>query len=125
MAVLRHAENRRSETPNAIMTTLASPGQGGAELSVWRVDMQPGAAGPPHSFDVEQVWAMLDGAATVELDGETHRVARGDAVVMPAGVPRQVTADQHAGCAAIVAATAGGHAFHAGKDEPITPPWIS
>lgn len=125
MPVVRHAESRRSETPNAVMTTLASPTQGGAGQAVWRVDMEPATAGPPHLFDVEQVWTALDGAATVELDGETYQVESGDTVVMPAGASRRILADQQAGFAAIVAAPAGGHAYRDGDGEAITPPWVS
>ena len=44
MPVIRHADSRRTETPTAVMTTLASPSQGGAGQAVWRVDMRPGLA---------------------------------------------------------------------------------
>src|SRR5215469_9563384 len=67
MPVIRHADSRRTETPNALMTTLASPTQGGAGHSVWRVDMRPSQAGPLHAIDTEQVWTVLDGGATIEL----------------------------------------------------------
>lgn len=125
MPVVRHTESRRSETPNAVMTTLASPSQGGAGQSVWRVDMRPGSEGPPHTFTVEQVWTALAGAADVELDGETLRLEAGDTAVLPAGVPRQVRADRRAGLAAIVAAPAGGQAYRVGEDVPVTPAWVA
>ena len=82
MPLIRHADSRRTETPNALMTTLASPTQGGAGHSVWRVDMRPGQAGPLHAIDTEQVWTVLDGSATVELDGEAHTVGPGDTLVV-------------------------------------------
>jgi quercetin dioxygenase-like cupin family protein len=104
MPVIRHADSRRTETPNAIMTTLASPTQGGAGHSVWRVDMRPGQAGPLHAIDAEQVWTVLDGGATVELDGHFHAVGPGDTLVMSADMPRRVSADPAAGFAAIVVA---------------------
>jgi quercetin dioxygenase-like cupin family protein len=104
MPVIRHADSRRTETPNAVMTTLASPTQGGAGHSVWRVDMRPGQAGPLHAIDAEQVWTVLDGGATVELDGHSHSVGPGDTLVMSADMPRRVSADPAAGFAAIVVA---------------------
>lgn len=107
MPVIRAADSRRTETPNAVMTTLASPTLGGAGHSLWRVDMRPGAAGPPHAFDAEQVWTVLDGGATVEVDGEALALSPGDTVVLPAGVPRRVRADPEAGFAALVAAAPG------------------
>ena len=111
MHVIRHADNRRTQTPNAVMTTLASPTQGGARHSVWRVDMRPGQAGPLHAIDTEQVWTVLDGGATVELDGQVHAVEPGDTLVMPADAPRRVSADPEAGFSAIVVAPAGTRAY--------------
>ena len=60
--------------------------------AVWRVDMRPGQTGPLHAIDTEQVWTVLAGGATVELDGEVVTVEPGDTVVMPADAPRRVTA---------------------------------
>ena len=111
MTVIRHADCRRTETPNAVMTTLASPGQGGAGYAVWRVEMRPGQAGPPHAVDTEQVWTALDGGAAVALGGHTVTLAPGDTVIIPAGEPRQVRADPAAGFAAIVVAPPGTRAW--------------
>ena len=111
MPVIRHAESRRTETPNAVMTTLASPTQGGAGQAVWRVDMRPGQSGPLHAIDTEQVWTVLDGGASVELDGQRLTVAPGDTLILPANAPRRITADPQAGLAAIAAAPAGTRAY--------------
>jgi quercetin dioxygenase-like cupin family protein len=111
MPVIRSAETRRTETPNAVMTTLASPTQGGAGQAVWRVDMRPGQSGPLHAIDTEQVWTVLDGGATVELDGEVLTVAPGDTLILPADAPRRVSADPRAGFAAIAVAPAGTRAY--------------
>jgi quercetin dioxygenase-like cupin family protein len=93
------------------MTTLASPAQGGAGHAVWRIDMRPGQAGPRHAIDTEQVWTVLDGGATVELDGEVLTVGPGDTLIMPADAPRRVTADPVAGFAAIAVAPPGTRAY--------------
>ena len=111
MPVIRRAETRRTETPNAVMTTLASPIQGGAGQAVWRVDMRPGQAGPLHAIDTEQVWTVLDGGATVELDGQALTVGPGDTLILPADAPRRVSADPEAGLAAIAVAPAGTRAY--------------
>lgn len=111
MPVVRHAEARRTETPNAVMTTLASPTQGGAGQAVWRVDMRPGQAGPRHAIDTEQIWTVLDGGASVELDGQVVTVEPGDTLILPADAARRVSADPAAGFAAIVAAPAGARAY--------------
>jgi quercetin dioxygenase-like cupin family protein len=123
--VVRRADSRRTTTPNATMTTHASPTQGGtARLAVWTVAMAPGASGPDHVFDVEQVWTALDGAAVVDLDGERLTVGPGDTLVLPADAPRRVHADADAGFTAVVAAPAGALAVQPGA-EPVLPPWIA
>jgi len=111
MPVIRRAESRQTQTPAAVMTTLASPMQGGAGQALWRVDMEPGRAGPLHAIDTEQVWTVLDGQAGVELGGEEFRVGAGDTLVMPADVPRRVSTSPETGFAAIVAAPAGTRAY--------------
>src|SRR5258707_13792593 len=123
MPVVRRADRRLTETPNAVMTTLASPTQGGAGHSVWRVDMRPGQSGPLHAIDAEQVWTVLDGGATVELDGQAHAVGPGDTLVMPADAPRRGTADPRAGFSAIVVAPPGlpAHLLHATRVSPPRP----
>lgn len=123
MPVIRNADARRTTTPNATMTTYASPTQGGSGLAVWRVDMAPGATGPEHSFDVDQVWTVLGGSADIDLDGTRHTVAEGDTVTMPARAPRRVHADPEHGFAAFVAAPAGARATVPGG-EPVLPAWI-
>jgi len=124
MSVIPHARARRTETPNAVMTTLASPTLGGAQRSLWRVDMAPGQSGPPHRFDVEQIWTTIAGAGTVELDGTPHALAPGDTIVIAAGVPRRVLADAQAGFAAIVTAAAEARAAMADGTDRGTPAWI-
>jgi quercetin dioxygenase-like cupin family protein len=120
MPVVRRAESRRTETPNAVMTTLASPTQGGAAHAVWRVDMRAGQSGPPHAVDTEQVWTVLDGAAIVDLDGEPHPVEPGDTVVIPAGTARRIRTDSTTGFTAVVVAPAGMRAY-AVDGAPVAP----
>lgn len=110
-AVIRAAESRRTQAPSGLVTTLASPAQGGAGLAVWRMDITPGAAGPVHAYDTEQVWTVIGGRATVELDGGTVTVGPGDTLVIPAGATRQMTADPQAGVSAISITPAGTRAY--------------
>src|SRR5260370_6498573 len=98
MPLIRHPDSRRTETPNAVMTTLASPTQGGAGHAVWRVDMRAGQSGPLHAIDTEQVWTVLDGGATVELDGQVLTLGPGYTPVLPADAPRRGSPDPPAGC---------------------------
>src|SRR5258708_9197482 len=101
MPVIRHADSRRTETPNAVMTTLASPTQGGAGHAVWRVDMRPRQAGPLHAIGTAQVSTVLDGGATLDLDVQHLTVSPGDPLALPADSPRRVSAAPTASLSAI------------------------
>ena len=122
MTVIRATASRRSETPNGVMTTLASPTQGGATQALWRVDMPPGRTGPLHSADAEQVWTVLGGAATAEVGTERTTVEPGDTLVIPAGTPRRVSTGDRP-FTAVVAAPAGVGVYRSGETERIEPPW--
>jgi len=123
-SVLLPAAMRRTETPNAVMTTLASPTQGPTGgISLWKIAMRAGQRGPLHVIDSEQVWHVLAGEADVEVDGEVHRVRAGDAVVLPAGTVRvvaSVTAAEFIACG-----QGDAIASVVGEDTPRgTPAWI-
>ena len=122
--LIRAAERRRSETPNGVMTTSASPSLGDtAGLSLWWVEMAPGASGPVHTFDAEQLWSVVDGTATVTIDGTRLEVAAGDTVVLPAGAVRQIQASS----ALRVAVCGSGNAVASVPGEAQSrgvPPWI-
>jgi quercetin dioxygenase-like cupin family protein len=124
MPVVRARQVRRHESPNAVMSTLASPSLGAAALAMWRVEMTAGQQGPEHAFDVEQVWTVVGGGADVELDGQTLAVGTGDTLVMPAGAIRRVAAAD-GGLEALVAAPAGARARLADGTDKGTPPWIA
>jgi quercetin dioxygenase-like cupin family protein len=124
MPVVRAKEVRRHETPNAVMSTFASPSLGSAELSLWRVVMSAGQRGPEHTFDVEQVWTIVRGAAHVDLDGEALAAAPGDTFVFPASSIRRITAGDD-GFEALVAARAGARAYLTDGTDKGTPPWIA
>jgi quercetin dioxygenase-like cupin family protein len=93
ISTVRAGESRRTETPNATMTTLASPTLGAsAGLSMWQVEMTGAARGPVHVFDSEQLWTVLEGELSVTVDGESSELAVGDTVIFPAGAERQIAA---------------------------------
>ncbi len=124
MTVIRHADARRTSTPNATMTTFASPTLGGSGQALWQVEMAPGAVGPLHAMDGEQVWTVLDGAACVDVGSGIEEVSAGDTLVLPAGVLRRFHADPAGGLTALV--TGRGGSVASGPDrEPVVPGWIA
>ncbi|SDT77421.1 Cupin domain-containing protein [Streptomyces sp. TLI_053] len=122
MSVIRSTDARRTETPNAVMTTYASPTQGGTGLALWRVEMQAARSGPRHAMDTEQVWTFLTGTAVVDLDGEELALAAGDTLVLPADLPRQLRSDD--GFTAVVASPAPSTAANLDTGDRVAPPWI-
>ncbi len=124
MTVVRGADCRRTTTPAGTMTTFASPTVGGAASALWKVEMAPGAEGPMHAIDAEQIWAVVDGAASVHVADESYMVAAGDTVIIPADAHRQIHADPTRGFVAVVAGPAAARA-RVGAGDSVVPPWIA
>jgi quercetin dioxygenase-like cupin family protein len=116
MPVIRLSDARRSETPNAVMTTYASPTQGSTSLALWRVEMRAGTQGPLHAMEAEQIWTFLSGSAAVDLAGEALTVGVGDTLVLPADTARQVSTAE--GFTAVVASTSPSRAYNPDARTP-------
>ncbi|MEU5864694.1 MULTISPECIES: cupin domain-containing protein [unclassified Nonomuraea] len=138
MPVVMSADAREVRTPNALMTTLASPTQGRAGVAMWRVDANPGMEGPVHAAAGEQVWTWLEGGAVVELGGERFEVGPGDTMVLPADVSRRMFAAPGRGFVSIVVAPAGVEVYNPGGEsapdacdlapkgtDRTVPPWMA
>ncbi len=123
--VTRAPDRRETTTPNAVMTTLASPTQGAScALSLWQVDMSAGASGPAHVFTSEQLLSLVDGAARIEVDATAVMLSAGDTVVLPAGATRRIHALTD--LQAVVCGYADAAASVAGEPQSRgVPPWIS
>jgi quercetin dioxygenase-like cupin family protein len=115
---------RSHETPNAVMRTYASARLTGTELALWRVELPPGAAGPVHSVDVEQVVLMLEGEVAVEADGTTTMLGEDASAVLPAGVSRRITNAATSRAVAIMCCRSGARASRAQQPD-VTIPWAA
>jgi quercetin dioxygenase-like cupin family protein len=93
VTVIPAADRRTTTTPNATMTTCATPEQGRSGLAVWITAMAPGAQGPWHRLDGEQVLTVLSGAMSLDHAGTSVRLGPGDIAVLPADEDRRITAD--------------------------------
>ena len=125
LLLVRAGERRRCETPNATMTTLASPTLGAtAALSMWQVEMAAGAQGPRHVVDSEQVWTVLEGQLAAAVAGEESELRAGDTVVLPAGAQRQLSAPTDV--RVLVCGHGDATARVPGEHAPRgTPPWVA
>ncbi|GAB2912076.1 cupin domain-containing protein [Streptomyces mayteni] len=125
-------------TPNAEMTRLAAPSLGSHELSAWTVRMAPGAQGPAHSVDREQVWVPLSGTLAVAAGGtdeagetgetgdagaEPALVGPGQAAVLPAGEARRISVAGTEPVEALVCMRHDGQATLPETGEVRTIPW--
>ncbi|MGC4190182.1 MAG: hypothetical protein QM589_02985 [Thermomicrobiales bacterium] len=120
---IRVADTRRTETPNATMTTLASPTLGGtASLSLWRVEFAAGASGPLHTFDSEQIWTLESGTAACIAGEMRYDLATGDTIAIAADIPRQFSSS--AGARFLVCGHANAVARAEGQQNGVVPPWI-
>jgi quercetin dioxygenase-like cupin family protein len=122
--VIRATERHRSETTAGVMTTHASPTLGAtAVLSMWEVEMTEGASGPLHVIDSEQIWTVLDGELSVVIADQTEILGRGDTVVIPEELERQVAA--RTDVRLLVCGLGSAIARVPGEPEPRgTPAWI-
>jgi quercetin dioxygenase-like cupin family protein len=122
---VRQGDTRRVTTPNATMTTLASPTLGGsAGLSLWQVEMGAGQRGPVHVVDSEQVWTVVAGQVSITVDGAGTELGTGDTLVLPAGLPRQIDALRDVRL--LVCGHGDATVSVPGEDSSRgTPPWIS
>lgn len=129
MNVVTAAMRRSTATPNATMTTLASPTLGDAHASVWLVEMHGGATGPAHAFAGELVWTITRGTARLTT-GDPDRPAEevdlgaGDTVVLPGGELRRFAAGPD-GFSAVVAGAAPGEVTRVGGEPAGVPAWVA
>jgi quercetin dioxygenase-like cupin family protein len=109
--------------PGTTITGLTSPARGGSELSTWRLELDPGAASPPHTLTREEVFIQLSGSLQVTLDGEALVLQPGDAVSVAAGRALQVGNPFPGRATAIVCVPAGMEATLADGTQLGTPEW--
>lgn len=124
MPLVQGATAPTFELPHATFTGLASPSRGAKETSVWRVALAPGAEPVPHSLTREEIFVAVAGSAVATLDGATHAVKTGDALVVPAGADFSLANPGDEPFEAVVAFPIGGQAMTPGS-EPFTPPWAA
>ena len=109
-------------TPNAVMRTYASAATTGSDVAVWRVELPPGAAGPWHSVDGEQVAVVLSGRPRISGDHGEQALAPGDGVVLPAGAQRRMSNPAAEPAVLLACSRPGARATPRGRDAvPI--PW--
>jgi mannose-6-phosphate isomerase-like protein (cupin superfamily) len=121
MTVIRAAEAPRFQLPGVEFTGLAAPSRGSAGLCTWRLTVDAGLVGKEsHTIDRDEVFMVLSGTVQVTADGE--KLGAGDAMVVPAGEPIQLSNLGDTPAELYVAITAG---FTGTMQDgtAVTPPW--
>jgi quercetin dioxygenase-like cupin family protein len=121
MGIVRAPENATHDIGAARFTSLATPSRGSVETSVWMVDIDPGAPSVPHRLTREEVFVVLQGEATVSLDGRTSNAVAGDAIVVPPATLFSVGNDTSTILRMLCCLPVGGQAET--DDGVFTPPW--
>jgi len=112
---------RFDDHPGTNVIGLASPSRGSAELSAWRLRLEPGTASPAHSLDREEVFVILDGRLRLTCDGVVEEAQAGGALIAPVGAeftisnPGPGPVDAVACAPSAIRATVG--------DQSFAPPW--
>jgi mannose-6-phosphate isomerase-like protein (cupin superfamily) len=121
MTVIRAAEAPRFQLPGVEFTGLAAPSRGSAGLCTWRLTVDAGLIGKEaHTIDRDEVFMVLSGTVQFTPDGE--KLGPGDAMVVPAGEPIQLSNLGDTPAELYVAITAGFTGTLAGGTA-ISPPW--
>ena len=122
MTIIRKAEAPVFTIPGLRVTGLASPNRGARETCLWRIVLEPGDAGVPHSVTREQTFLAVSGRALVKMAGQEQRpLEPGDALVVPPHAEFTLSNPSAEPFEAIVAFPVGGQAVT--RDGTFTPPW--
>ncbi len=108
--------------PGARFTSLATPGRGSADTSVWRVELLPGTPATPHQVTREEVFVILSGRARVRLGDEQREASAGDAIVVTRDTPFELSALGDEPLHALCCMPVGGQA-RLPDGTTFVPPW--
>ncbi|WP_199792296.1 cupin domain-containing protein [Allosphingosinicella vermicomposti] len=121
MPVIKAEDAVLFELPGIKFYGLAAPSRGSTENSVWRVEIDPGVEGAPHSVTREEVFIATQGAAVASIDGHRFDVKAGDALIVPAMASFALSNPHEAAFHAVVILPVGAEAVTA--DARFIPPW--
>lgn len=120
--IIRSESAPRFQLPGIEFTGFVTPSRGSSEISTWLITVAAGLDSPAaHTLDRDEVFTML--AGTLRLHPDSLALRAGDAAVVPAGTPIQLSNPGTDPARALVSVTSGFSAA-AGDGTPIdTPPW--
>ncbi len=122
MPVLPAPAEPTHDLGGARFTSLATPTRGARDTSVWQVEIEAGTPAKPHSLTREEVFVVLEGTASVRLAGDDDTARAGDAIVVPAGIPFELSNASDGRLRLLCCMPVGGQA-RLEDGTTFTPPW--
>jgi quercetin dioxygenase-like cupin family protein len=122
--IIRAAEAPKFGEEGTDVTGYASPSRGSNTVSAWRIALSRGAGSPLHSLDTDQVFLVLSGCGTFEVEGRRHEVRAGDSISVPPELTFRLANEREETFEAIACMAAGGRG-RIGDGEPFVPPWAA
>jgi mannose-6-phosphate isomerase-like protein (cupin superfamily) len=120
--VITAAEAPRFDLAGIEFAGFAAPSRGSRDVCAWQITVAVGVRSPqPHTLDRDEVFLVTSGAIQLAPDGEVVRA--GDAAIVPAGTPIQVSNPGDEPAQAYVTIGAGFTATMADGTRIDTPPW--
>jgi quercetin dioxygenase-like cupin family protein len=110
-------------TEGTTITGYAAPSRGANSVSLWRIELAPGASSPLHLMDVEEIFLGTEGHAAVVIEGVESTISAGDCLIVPAGTPFTLTAGSDEPFHAVACMPAGGKATMLPDGATFVPPW--
>ena len=89
-AIVDNASLPHARLPGIDHVTLAGSAQGLNRLSVWRQQISPRTATPPHRHDCEEVVLILSGRGTLYIHGEEHPIGPQTTLVIEPDAVHQI-----------------------------------
>ncbi|MEI2730482.1 MAG: cupin domain-containing protein [Dermatophilaceae bacterium] len=108
--------------PGTRFTPVATPRRGTSRTSMWLVEIDPGTPPAPHQVTNEEIFFVLDGAASVVVAGEPATAGPGQAVVIPADTDFAIGNGGSGSLRMLCVLPVGGQA-RTSDGATFTPPW--
>jgi mannose-6-phosphate isomerase-like protein (cupin superfamily) len=120
--IIRGADAPQFGGDGTLITGYGSPTRGSQSIAAWQVALDPGVGSPEHRLTHDEVFIVLAGRATFEVEGRRHLVGRGDAICVPPDTVFRLSNPGSERFTAICCMAAGGQARVADGD-PFPIPW--
>lgn len=122
MNIIRSSDALKFNTPNAVVTPLATRRTGAGQVGLIHQCMQVGQCNPQHSHTTEEVMYILSGSVNVSVKGEIKTLHPGDVLIVPANTLHGIENAGDSSAEWLIISPAG-MGFHDPNGNPIRPDW--